>query len=123
MEVVKMPWIDKESCTGCGVCVDECPVDAISLKVEEAEINMDDCIRCGICHVVCPQESIRHDSEKIPEMIKANVDMTKKFMELCVKYLDDVQEKGKCLNRMIKYFNSQKMIAEKTLEELENLKN
>jgi len=27
-----MPWIDKNKCTGCGICIRECPVDAISMK-------------------------------------------------------------------------------------------
>ncbi len=118
-----MPWIDKETCTGCGICVDECPVDAISMKIEEAEINMAECIRCGICHDVCPQESVRHDSEKIPDMIKTNVEMTKKYMELCTQYLGDVKEKRKCLERMKKHFNKEKIVAERTLEELEKLEN
>ena len=117
-----MPWIDEESCTGCGICVDECPVDAISMKIKEAEINMAECIRCGICHDVCPQESVRHDSEKIPDMIKTNVEMTKKYMELCTQYLGDVKEMDKCLQRMKKHFKKEKVIAEKTLEELENIK-
>jgi formate hydrogenlyase subunit 6/NADH:ubiquinone oxidoreductase subunit I len=118
-----MPWIDQESCTGCGICVDKCPVDTISMKIEKAEINMAECIRCGICHDVCPQESVRHDSEKVPDMIKANVEMTNKYMALCAKHLGDDKEKVKCLNRMKKHFNSQKIIAEKTLEELVKLKN
>ena len=66
---------------------------------------------------------MRHDSERIPENIKANVEETKKFMELCAKHLGDIKEKGKCLQRMIKYFNKEKIVAEKTMEELENLKN
>lgn len=118
-----MPWIDEESCNGCGICVDECPVDAILMKIEEAEINMAECIRCGICHDVCPQDSVRHDSEKVLEKIKDNVEITKKYMELCAQYLGDVKEKGKCLKRMRKHFNSAKIIAEKTLEELEELGN
>lgn len=116
-----MPWIDKESCTGCGICVDECPVSAISVTIELADINMDECIRCGICHDVCPQDSIRHDSEKVPEKIRENIEITKKYMELCAHYLGSMEEKNKCLNRMKKHFNSQKIIAEKTLAELEKL--
>ena len=118
-----MPWIEKENCTGCGICVDECPIDAISMKIEEAEINIAECIRCGICHDVCSQKAVRHDSEKIPDVIKANVEMTKQYMELCAKHLGDEKEKVKCLNRMRKYFNGQKVIAEKTLEALEMLAN
>ena len=35
-----MPWIDEISCNGCGICVDECPVDTIYMEGEKAEINM-----------------------------------------------------------------------------------
>ena len=118
-----MPWIDEESCTGCGICIEKCSVNAILMKNEEAEINMAECIRCGICHDVCPQDAVRHDSEKVPDIIKANVEMTKKSMELCAKYLGDVKEKSNCLEKMIKHFNREKVIAERTLEELEKLKN
>ncbi|MBN1999927.1 4Fe-4S binding protein [candidate division KSB1 bacterium] len=116
-----MPWIDQETCTGCGICVNECPVDAISINIISAEIDMAGCIRCGICHDICPQDSVRHDSEKVSEKINDNVEMTKKYMALCAEHLSDMQEKNKCLNRMRKHFNSQKIIAERTLEELEKL--
>lgn len=118
-----MPWINAEDCNGCGICVEECPVNTIVMKDEEAEINMEECIRCGLCHDVCPQDAVKHDSEKIPEIIDFNVEMSKKFMELCVRYLGNEKEGKKCLKRMIKHFNSEKIIAEKTLEKLERLKN
>ena len=117
-----MPWIDVEKCTGCGNCVEECPVDAISMEEDKARINMEECIRCGICHSICPEEAVRHDSEKMPEDIKANVEKTEKFMELCAKHLGDPNEKIKCLERMIKHFKREKLIAERTMEELEKLK-
>ncbi len=76
-----MPWIDKDKCTGCGVCVKECPVSAIILEEGKAEIDMDKCIRCGKCHDVCPQQAVRHDSEKIPLEVEENLNKTKKLME------------------------------------------
>jgi len=82
---------------------------------------MDGCIRCGICHTVCPEEAVRHDSEKIPQLIQANVEMTRRYMEACARYLGDEKEKFKCLERMKKHFNKEKIIAEKTLKELEAL--
>jgi len=117
-----MPWVDVDRCTGCGICVEKCPVDTILMKDEKAKINMDECIRCGICHNVCPEQAVRHDSEKVPEEIKANVEMTKRFMEACEKYLGDVKEKWKCLERMKKHFNREKIVAERTIGELEKLK-
>jgi ferredoxin len=118
-----MPWIDDSRCTNCGVCVKECPVGAIVMEDSSAEIRMEDCIRCGICHDVCAAEAVRHDSEKIPESVKTNVEMTEKFMEACAEYLGNNNEKNKCLTRMMKHFNKEKIIAEKTLERLEELKN
>ena len=117
-----MPWVDQGKCTGCGICVEKCPVDVISMEGEKAKINMDECIHCGTCHDVCPQQAVRHDSEKTPEDIKANVEMTKRFMEACKEHLGDDKEKKKCLERMIKHFNREKLVAEKTLEEIEGLR-
>jgi len=116
-----MPWVDKEKCMSCGICVEKCPVDAISMQTEKAQINMDACIHCGTCHSVCPQEAIRHDGEKTPQDIKSNVEQTKGFMELCAKRLGSEDEKRKCLERMKKYYNKEKVVAEKTLEELDRL--
>lgn len=117
-----MPWIDETGCIGCGICVEKCPVGAIIMEGEKAKINMAECIHCGICHTVCSQEAVRHDSEKIPEDIRTNVEMTKRFMEACVKYLGDTKEGLKCLNRMIRHFNKEKIVAEKTIAQLEEVK-
>ncbi len=116
-----MPWIDKKLCTGCGVCVENCPVGAISLENGVAVINMADCIHCGICHDGCPKGAVRHDSEKIPDEVKANVTKTKEFMHTCAEHFGDVKEEQKCLNRMIKHFNKEKIVIEKTLEKLQML--
>ena len=117
-----MPWIKGEDCVSCGVCVENCPVGAISLEDGVAVIDGANCIRCGICHDACPKGAVRHDSEKIPDEVKANVTKTKEIMDACAKYLGDAKEKQKCLNRMIKYFNKEKIVIEKTLEKLQMLK-
>lgn len=118
-----MPWVDEQKCTGCNICAAKCPVGAISMDTGKAEIDMHGCIRCGTCHSLCPNEAVRHDSEKIPENVQANVWETKRFMELCAKHLNGDNEKGKCLQRMLKHFNKEKLVAEKTIQELERLKN
>ena len=78
-------------------------------------------LRC--LHDMCPEGSVRHDSEEILEIIKTNVEYTIKCMNLCAEYLGDIEEKGKCLKRMKKHFNNERIIPEITLEELEKLYN
>ncbi|QTA81721.1 4Fe-4S ferredoxin iron-sulfur binding domain-containing protein [Desulfonema limicola] len=62
-----IPEINKETCTGCGKCVEACPVEAMSLvssnnpdkpKIKHARLNQDICLGCGVCVRVCPQDSI-----------------------------------------------------------------
>jgi ferredoxin len=117
-----MPWVDRNICIGCGTCVEECPVGTIVMEDDVAEIHMDKCIHCGKCHDVCEQEAVRHDSEKRAGRTEQNVEETKCFMEACEKYLGDAEERQKCLNRMIKHFNNEKIIAENTLQEIELLR-
>jgi ferredoxin len=117
-----MPWVDQDKCVGCGICVEKCPVGEISMENGKARINMVECIRCGICHDICPQEAVRHDSERIEYDTKANVEMTKRFMEACKKHLGKSNDANNCLNRMIKHFNKERVVAEKTLEELKKLR-
>jgi len=109
-----MPWVDKNKCVGCWVCIRECPADAISMKEGKAEINMEKCIRCGKCHDVCPQEAVRHDSEKIPLEVKENLEKTKKLME----NFETREEKNAFLERMIKNYNKEKKVAEETIKKI-----
>ncbi|HUV42157.1 MAG TPA: 4Fe-4S binding protein [Sedimentisphaerales bacterium] len=50
--------IDKEKCTGCGSCVEECPSEAIKMVNDKAVIDSEACIDCGVCVDACPAESI-----------------------------------------------------------------
>jgi ferredoxin len=111
---IKMPWIDKDKCVGCEICVKECPVNAISMKEGKAEIDMEKCIRCGKCHEVCPQEAIRHDSEKIPLDVEENIKKTKEL----IKNFNSKKEKQAFLERMIKHFNKEIKVAEKTINKI-----
>ena len=46
--------IDKEKCTGCGQCVDVCPVEAITMNDGKASIDEETCVECGACNTICP---------------------------------------------------------------------
>jgi ferredoxin len=51
--------IDKETCTGCGTCVDFCPTDAITLESDGYAVRQENsCIGCGVCARFCPEKAI-----------------------------------------------------------------
>jgi len=50
--------IDKEKCTGCESCIEECPSEAIKMAGDKAVIIEDACIDCGVCVDTCPAEAI-----------------------------------------------------------------
>jgi len=53
--------INVETCTGCGTCVDICPVEAITIEKDKAVIDDDSCVDCGTCVDECPVEAITMD--------------------------------------------------------------
>ena len=51
--------IDEDACTGCGICVERCPTDAIALNAEDvAQRDEKACLGCGVCSHFCPEEAI-----------------------------------------------------------------
>jgi ferredoxin len=62
-----IPEITHEKCTGCGRCVNVCPVEAISLvsaydpnktKRKTAKLDASACLGCGVCVRNCNQEAM-----------------------------------------------------------------
>jgi NADH-quinone oxidoreductase subunit F len=48
-----------ENCTGCTLCSQHCPVDAIPMTPYQRHvIDVDKCTRCDSCRQVCPQKAI-----------------------------------------------------------------
>jgi len=52
-------WVDVTRCTGCGACVQVCPVGAIALMDGKAHIDEELCTGCGICASACPEDAIQ----------------------------------------------------------------
>jgi len=51
--------IDPEKCTGCGVCLRQCPQEAISGEKKEVHvIDQSRCVKCGVCHDLCRFEAV-----------------------------------------------------------------
>jgi len=52
------PEINRERCTGCGICIEHCPTGAVRLSSRVPEINRKKCIKCFCCQEFCPQKAV-----------------------------------------------------------------
>jgi uncharacterized protein (DUF362 family)/Pyruvate/2-oxoacid:ferredoxin oxidoreductase delta subunit len=52
------PKVDRELCTICGTCVDQCSASALSMGDEGPVVDADTCITCFCCQEVCPEKAI-----------------------------------------------------------------
>lgn len=68
----------KTNCKNCYACVRQCPVHAITVKNEQAQIIKERCIVCGRCFKACPQNAKLIKSEK--EMVKHYIRGRKKVV-------------------------------------------
>ncbi len=58
-------------CKGCGLCVEKCPVKAISFSKTElgvystpsVEIDLEKCIFCGLCETTCPDCALKVEAK------------------------------------------------------------
>ena len=51
---------EESECCGCGACIEICPKNALSMKVNTEGfkypvVNEDKCVGCGLCEKVCPE--------------------------------------------------------------------
>ena len=52
--------IDKGKCTGCGSCVDVCPLSVFEIIDEQSvSTNLEECIVCRACESQCPENAIQ----------------------------------------------------------------
>ncbi|MDY6964623.1 MAG: CoB--CoM heterodisulfide reductase iron-sulfur subunit A family protein [Halobacteriota archaeon] len=92
--------VNLEKCTGCGVCVQRCPVEAIN-EYEEgmalrsavyikypqmvplvATIDRDKCLGCGLCQELCVADAIEYNqTERIAELNVGSIILSPGFDE------------------------------------------
>ncbi len=60
----KIAIIDPDVCTNCGICMDLCRFDAISLLEEQTTISEFSCDGCKLCELACPVDAIHMEENR-----------------------------------------------------------
>ena len=60
----KKPYVDKDKCVKCGICVESCPVEGKALRFDNGRkeppvYDYKRCIRCFCCQEMCPHKAIK----------------------------------------------------------------
>ena len=109
-----IPEIDDSVCTGCGKCINACPVNAIeyipidhqvntNIRNKKVKINTEICLGCGICVRECPNNSITLEKRK--EQIITPVNSVHRIVLMAI-------EKGKLQNLI---FDNQAFISHRVM--------
>ena len=56
---IKIPEVDYDRCTGCGVCAEHCQFNAIAVVKGKVILFRELCHSCGVCSFVCPEDAIQ----------------------------------------------------------------
>lgn len=81
-----------EGCTGCGRCVEACPVEAMTLvsandpvrrRAKTARLEEDRCLGCGVCLHACPNDALGLKERR--ERVLTPVDSTHKVVLMAIE--------------------------------------
>ncbi|PKL19014.1 MAG: hypothetical protein CVV49_03195 [Spirochaetae bacterium HGW-Spirochaetae-5] len=78
--------IDHDKCSGCGICIKRCQMDAIKrIDKTRVELNADRCIGCGLCVTKCSKEAV---------LLKRKKKKTKPPMNIELLYLSILKRRA-----------------------------
>jgi NAD-dependent dihydropyrimidine dehydrogenase PreA subunit len=89
-----MIHIAEEKCTGCGFCMRDCPVGAVTIHRKKAGIDRKICVSCGVCVRVCPESAVSGDAAQLTDIVVCDACPIKCQVPVgavgaCQRYLND----------------------------------
>ena len=88
--------IDPTACTQCGLCIERCPMGALTIDATAVAVNRERCIGCGLCTTSCPTAALtllikpeqeRRGPPKVSTFMRSSLDY---YKDLTVK--EDINE-------------------------------
>ena len=79
---------------GCGLCVQNCPQEAINLMWGRAEIDTGRCNYCYQCVDACPQGAIFNTIAVSPEELEATVGVLKNQTDDIIRRIEGLFERA-----------------------------
>jgi len=98
-----MLQIRKDLCLGCGFCIGNCPLRAISLLWDCAEIDQGRCNQCRLCLEVCPQgaivEMVPVSKDELETAVVSLKQKTNDLIERIERLRHQTSSRGKAVGR------------------------
>jgi len=73
VELVSSPFHvtpNPDTCDCCEICIDRCPMDALTIEDFKSKVDLNRCIGCGLCVTTCPTHSLqlvrKPEKEQLP---------------------------------------------------------
>jgi len=88
------PLIDKEKCTGCGLCTIDCPTKALMINQSDERdtyqllFRQEACDACGVCEKSCPENCL--------QLVEIEAEVDEAGKKVKVIFEDDVSRCVEC---------------------------
>jgi ferredoxin len=79
--------VDRDKCTGCGICTRVCPTLSIKVVEKLANVDASTCAGCGACLDRCPFDAVRFVDLEKPKVLLVDPEKVdkQKIVEICKK--------------------------------------
>ncbi len=74
--------VHRDSCDGCGVCLERCQMDALRLEDNRVTADLGRCIGCGLCVTTCPTQTLTLERKPSAEQPEVPETMLKTYVKL-----------------------------------------